>query len=363
VHYLFRINSFFYFSSFKLSCPSSLSPVLIILRRTTFKMTTIDSTDGLVETSARDGGQDNNKTDLNGLPGQSQSPIGPTEISNSDDDDSQSEDALPTPPESDDGPSPNLAPSQPTDLEWPTETEEPGNQEAEPAKKNHEPGLNDTDEQENKAQVVEGSNNNENEKRDGKEGEKEEDNGNEGVRKGDGDEDQESNEEEQEKVQPDSGEEESKESEGGNGENGGESKEIEEENRENGGESKENEEERKDVNANEEVSEDTAAKELESWARTLVEDEDPESMMDDSPSRLEWLRLKREDNQENVHLDRIMSMVGHEKIKAHFLAMKMRMDMAKRWKVDVEEPKADLFFMATMGPVSRRSSPSYYPTR
>ncbi|CAH0027765.1 unnamed protein product [Clonostachys rhizophaga] len=322
-------------------------------------MTTIDSTDGLVETSARNGGQDSSKTDLNGLPGQSQSPIGLIEISSSDDDDSQSEDALPTPPESNDAPSPNLAPSQPKDLEWPTETEEAGNQEAEPAKENHELGLNATDELENKAQVVEGGDNNENENRDGKEEEKEEADGNEGTRNGDGDEEQDSNEEKQEKVQPDGAEEESKESEEGNRENGGESKENEEENRENGGEGKKNEEERKDDNANEEVAEDTAAKELESWARILVEDEDPESMMDDSPSRLEWLRLKREDNQENVHLDKIMSMVGHEKIKAHFLAMKMRMDMAKRWKVDVEEPKADLILYGNDGTGKRRIAQIY----
>lgn len=298
-------------------------------------MATIDSTDGLVETSARDGGQDSSKTDLDGLPGQFESPVGLIEISGTDDDDSQSEDALPTPPESDDAPSPNLTPSQPKDLGWPTETEEAVNPEAESAKESHEPELDAPDEQENKAQVVEGGDNNENENRDGKEEEKEQADENEVTRNGDGDEEQDSNEEEQEKVQPDGGEDESKESK--------------EENKENGGESKENEEESKDNNTNEEVSEDTAAKELESWARTLVEDEDPESMMDDSPSRLEWLRLKREDNQENVHLDKIMSMVGHEKVKAHFLAMKMRMDMAKRWKVDVEEPKADLILYGNDG--------------
>ncbi|CAH0057679.1 unnamed protein product [Clonostachys solani] len=316
-------------------------------------MATIDSTDLVLETSARDCGLDSSDTDLNGLPDHPQSPIGLIEISSTDDDDSQPEDALATPPESDDAPSPNLAVSQPEDLEWPTERERPGNQEAEPAKKEEkEPGLNNTDEQENKDHVVGDGDNNENENRDGKEEDKEGADENEGIRDGDGDKEQDINEEEQEKVQPDGGEEESN---GGEEESKGseeESKGSEEESRENGEDSKEN-------NSNEEVPEDTAAKELESWARILVEDEDPESMMDDSPSRLEWLRLKREDNEENVHLDKIMSMVGHEKIKAHFLAMKLRMDMAKRWKVDVEEPKADLILYGNDGTGKRRIAQIY----
>lgn len=68
----------------------------------------------------------------------------------------------------------------------------------------------------------------------------------------------------------------------------------------------------------------------------LVEGEDPEGMLDDSPARLEWLRQKRDENEENEHLDRIMAMIGHERVKAHFLAVKERMAIAQRWQEDVK---------------------------
>ncbi|KAI0378946.1 P-loop containing nucleoside triphosphate hydrolase protein [Hypomontagnella monticulosa] len=44
----------------------------------------------------------------------------------------------------------------------------------------------------------------------------------------------------------------------------------------------------------------------------------------DSPARSEWLRQKKEDNEENPYLDQLMSMVGREEVKAHFLAIKSK---------------------------------------
>lgn len=62
--------------------------------------------------------------------------------------------------------------------------------------------------------------------------------------------------------------------------------------------------------------------------------EDPEDMLDESPARLAWLRQKRDENAQNEHIDRIMSMIGREQVKAHFLAIKERVDVARRWGED-----------------------------
>lgn len=61
-----------------------------------------------------------------------------------------------------------------------------------------------------------------------------------------------------------------------------------------------------------------------SWAKSVVSEMRPEDVDDDSPSRLEWLRQKRENNEKNRFLDQLMSMVGLEEVKAHFLAVKAR---------------------------------------
>lgn len=61
-----------------------------------------------------------------------------------------------------------------------------------------------------------------------------------------------------------------------------------------------------------------------SWAKPVVSKMEPEDVDDDSPSRLEWLRQKRENNEKNRFLDQLMSMVGLEDVKAHFLAVKAR---------------------------------------
>jgi hypothetical protein len=66
----------------------------------------------------------------------------------------------------------------------------------------------------------------------------------------------------------------------------------------------------------------------------LVEGEKPEGMLDDSPSRLEWLRQKRDESERNEHMDRVMAMIGHERVKEHFLAVKERVALARKWNED-----------------------------
>lgn len=87
----------------------------------------------------------------------------------------------------------------------------------------------------------------------------------------------------------------------------------------------------------------------EDWSESLFDDEDLDVMQDDSPSRLEWLRQKREKNEKNEHLDLLMSMVGLEQIKAHFLAVKDRVDVAKRWKEDMKSINLDLILHGNDG--------------
>lgn len=71
------------------------------------------------------------------------------------------------------------------------------------------------------------------------------------------------------------------------------------------------------------------AEDVSSWAESVVSEMKPEDVDDDSPSRLEWLRQKREDNEQNQFLDQLMSMVGLEEVKAHFLAVKARVKASK----------------------------------
>lgn len=74
----------------------------------------------------------------------------------------------------------------------------------------------------------------------------------------------------------------------------------------------------------------------------LVEGEEPEDMLDDSPSRLEWLRQKRDDAAQNEHLDRVMAMIGHERVKEHFLAVKERASISGKWNEDPRDLKLNL---------------------
>ncbi|CAH0055480.1 unnamed protein product [Clonostachys solani] len=92
----------------------------------------------------------------------------------------------------------------------------------------------------------------------------------------------------------------------------------------------------------------------EDWSESLFDDEDLELMLDNSPSRLEWLRRKREKDEKNEHLDQLMSMVGLEQIKAHFLAVKDRVDTAKRWEEDMKSINLDLILEGNDGTGKRR---------
>lgn len=74
----------------------------------------------------------------------------------------------------------------------------------------------------------------------------------------------------------------------------------------------------------------------------LIDGEEPEDMLDDSPSRLKWLRQKQDEAEQNEHLDRIMTMIGNEDVKAHFLAVKERMAVAKKWNEDPRKLKFNL---------------------
>lgn len=63
-----------------------------------------------------------------------------------------------------------------------------------------------------------------------------------------------------------------------------------------------------------------------------------------SQSEAEWKRQKEEHGQENEYLDKIMSMVGLEEVKAHFLMVKASVEAAKRRDHDryvVNEKKDD----------------------
>ncbi|KAK7743081.1 hypothetical protein SLS62_010714 [Diatrype stigma] len=96
-----------------------------------------------------------------------------------------------------------------------------------------------------------------------------------------------------------------------------------------------------------------------SWAESLVRDQDPKNIDDESPSRKEWLRQKREEGQENKYLDQIMSMVGHEDVKAHFLHVKNRLEVAKRWGEDISRLKFDLILHGNAGTGKKRIAQIY----
>jgi hypothetical protein len=79
------------------------------------------------------------------------------------------------------------------------------------------------------------------------------------------------------------------------------------------------------------------------WTEILIEaDDDFESVIDKSSSQLEWLRQKQHENQKNEYLDCILSMVGHEHVKAHFLAVKDKVDIGKRCGKSLDDWSYDL---------------------
>lgn len=66
------------------------------------------------------------------------------------------------------------------------------------------------------------------------------------------------------------------------------------------------------------------------WVEFVVSSMKAEDVDDNSPSRLEWLRQKRDENERNVYLDQLMTMVGLENVKAHFLAVKAKFKAGKQ---------------------------------
>ncbi|KAF5507905.1 Stage V sporulation protein K [Colletotrichum aenigma] len=66
------------------------------------------------------------------------------------------------------------------------------------------------------------------------------------------------------------------------------------------------------------------------WVEFVVSSMKAEEVDDNSPSRLEWLKQKRDENERNVYLDQLMTMVGLENVKAHFLAVKAKFKAGKQ---------------------------------
>ncbi|KAJ4250924.1 hypothetical protein NW762_011574 [Fusarium torreyae] len=151
-------------------------------------------------------------------------------------------------------------------------------------------------------------------------------------------------------------EEEAEEGEGeheGNGQ-GDDGEKGEEKDKEN---HKQQEEQEQEVQ--EEAKEETKPRRIKEWTAPLVKHIDPELMDDESPSRLKWLRQKREHGEQNEAMDEIMSMVGIEKVKAHFLWAKERAEIAKRWKEDMRHINFDLVIHGGDGTGKKRIAQLY----
>ncbi|KAF0637581.1 hypothetical protein FPSE5266_08359 [Fusarium pseudograminearum] len=82
----------------------------------------------------------------------------------------------------------------------------------------------------------------------------------------------------------------------------------------------------------------------------LLEEEDFESIADKSPSQIEWFRRKREENQQNEPLDRVMCMIGHEEVKAYFLSIMDKVKLLKRWNKNLNDWSFDLVLKGVYGP-------------
>ncbi|OAG34341.1 hypothetical protein AYO21_11493 [Fonsecaea monophora] len=66
----------------------------------------------------------------------------------------------------------------------------------------------------------------------------------------------------------------------------------------------------------------------------FLEGVDLDQIQDNSPSRLDWMRMKRENGEENIFLDRLMAMTDLEDVKRHFLKTKCTLDTLRRQGVD-----------------------------
>jgi len=61
------------------------------------------------------------------------------------------------------------------------------------------------------------------------------------------------------------------------------------------------------------------------------------------------LKQKREEGQKNKHLDLLMSMVGLEEVKAHFLTAKARIEAARKRGEDLQTLNLNLVLVGKLG--------------
>ncbi|KIL85376.1 nfx1-type zinc finger-containing protein 1 protein [Fusarium avenaceum] len=91
----------------------------------------------------------------------------------------------------------------------------------------------------------------------------------------------------------------------------------------------------------------------------LLEHEDFESIADKSPSQIEWSRRKRDENQRNEHLDRLMCMIGHEEVKAFFLSIMDKVKILKLWDKNLNDWGFDLVLEGNYGTSKNRIAQLY----
>lgn len=68
-----------------------------------------------------------------------------------------------------------------------------------------------------------------------------------------------------------------------------------------------------------------------------------------SPSEVEWSRQKRVDNASNDAIDSLMKMTGLEDVKAQFLRIKARIDLALRQNTDMKEERFGMVLLGNPG--------------
>src|SRR5579862_635327 len=86
-----------------------------------------------------------------------------------------------------------------------------------------------------------------------------------------------------------------------------------------------------------------------SGGRDSITVEDLKGMEDNSLSRLEWIRQRSEEGATNKYIDELMTMVGLEDIKCHFLKMKSRVEVARRQEVRLSEERFNVAFVGNPG--------------
>lgn len=57
--------------------------------------------------------------------------------------------------------------------------------------------------------------------------------------------------------------------------------------------------------------------------------------VDNSPSRIDWMRLKRDQGAQNRHLDDLMNLIGQEEVKRHLLNFYAKAQLAAKQKIDL----------------------------